>query len=123
MLIGDRAWNIGNPWIEIEEVEIASCPLEESSTGVVYYETRGITFPGSGAVIATDLFKSKEEAIKEIERRKNKKKEEISNQIHSVEDLLNIMFASMYCAEYVDYEKIEVVKRKAKELLGMELKR
>lgn len=69
------------------------------------------------------MFKSKEEAIKEIERRKNKKKEEISNQIHNVEDLLNIMFASMYCAEYVDYEKIEVVKRKAKELLGVELKR
>lgn len=45
MLIGDRAWNIGNPWIEIEEVEIASCPFKESSTGVVYYETRGITFP------------------------------------------------------------------------------
>lgn len=123
MLIGDRAWNIGNPWIEIEEVEIASCPFEESSTGFVYYETRGITFPGSSAVIATDLFKSKEAAIKEIERRKNKRKEEISSQIHSVEDLLNVMFASMYCAEYVDYEKIEVVKNKAKELLGVELKR
>lgn len=123
MLIGDRVWNIGNHWIEIEEVEIASCPLKESSTGVVYYKTRGITFPGSSVAIATDLFKSKEEAIKEIERRKNKKKEEISNQIHSVEDLLNIMFASMYCAEYVDYEKIEVVKRKAKEFLGVELKR
>ena len=123
MFIGERAWNIGNPWIEIEEVEIASCPFKESSTGVVYYETRGITFPGSSAVIATDLFKSKEETIKEIERRKNKKKEEISNQIHSLEDLLNVMFASMYCTEYVDYEKIEVVKRKAKELLGVELKK
>lgn len=123
MLIGDRAWNIGNPWIELEEIEIASCPFEESSTGAVYYETRGITFPGSSVSIATDLFKSKEEASKEIEKRKKKRVEEISNQIHSVEDLLNIMFASMYCAEYVDYEKIEVVKRKAKELLGMELKR
>ena len=123
MFIGDRAWNIGDPWIEIEEVEIASCPFEESSTGVVYYKTRGITCPGSGAAIATDLFKSKEAAIKEIERRKNKRKDEISSQIHSVEDLLNVMFASMYCAEYVDYEKMEVVKCKAKELLGVELKR
>ena len=77
MLIGDRAWNIGDPWIEIEEVEIASCPFEESSTGVVYYKTRGITFPGSSAAIATDLFKSKEAAIKEIERRKIRKRRNI----------------------------------------------
>lgn len=123
MLIGERAWNIGNPWIELEEIEIASCPFEESSTGVVYYETRGITFPGSSVAIATDLFKSKEEASKEIEKRKKKRVEEISNQIHTVEDLVNVMFASMYCAEYIDYEKIESVKRKAKELLGVELKR
>lgn len=123
MLIGDRAWNIGNHWIEIEEVEIASCPFVENSTGVIYYETRGITFPGNSAAIATDLFKSKEAAIKEIERRKNKRREEISSKIHNVEDLLNIMFSSMYCGEYADYAKIEVVKRKAKELLGVELKR
>ena len=34
-----------------------------------------------------------------------------------------MMFQSMYCEEYTNYEKIEVAKNKAKELLGVELKR
>lgn len=123
MLLGDRAWNVGNHWIEIEEVEIASCPFVDNSTGVVYYEIRGITVPGNSIALATDLFKSEEEALAELEKRKNKDIDKISKRINTVEDLLNMMFQSMYCEEYTNYERIEVAKRKAKELLGVELKR
>ena len=40
-----------------------------------------------------------------------------------MQDLLNMMFESMHCEEYTDWNKIEVAKRKSKELLGVELKR
>lgn len=121
--IGDRAWNIGNPWVEIEEVEIKTKPIECLNNNTFYYRIKEIGFPGIYAAKENDLFKTKEEAIKENERRNNKRTEKILNEIHSVPDLLNMMFQSMYCDEYTNYEKIEVAKRKAKELLGVELKR
>ena len=121
--IGERVWNIGSNWIELEEVEIVSQPAMEVNKEFVYYKIKGIDFPGTSATKETDLFKRKEEAIKEIKRRKNERVEKISNEIYTVEDLLNMMFESMHCEEYTDWEKIEVAKRKSKELLGVELKR
>lgn len=119
---GSHVWNIGSNWIELEEVEIVSQPVVEANKGFVYYEIKGIDFPGISAAKETDLFKTKEEAIKEIERRKNERVEKISNGIHTVEDLLRMMFECMHCEEYTDWNKIEVAKRRAKDLLGIELK-
>lgn len=118
--IGDRAWNIGNYWVEIEEVEIASELKEEN--GIHYYKTKGITVLGSSGAKVEDLFRTKEEAMTELSRRKKREIEKNSSEINSVQDLLNMMFNCMHCEEYTDWEKIEVAKRKSKELLGVELK-
>lgn len=68
--IGDRAWNIGNYWVEIEEVEIASELKEEN--GIHYYKTKGITVLGSSGAKVEDLFRTKEEAMAELSRRKKR---------------------------------------------------
>lgn len=119
--IGDRAWNIGSCWIELEEVEIVSDL--KGSNSVFYYETKGITVAGVSCAKEEDLFYTKEEALAELSRRKNQVINEISSEVNSVEDLLNMMLECMYCEEYTDWNKIEVAKRKAKELLGVELER
>lgn len=117
--IGDRAWNIGGCWIELEEVEIAS-ELKESN-GVFYYETKGVTVPGISMARESDLFYTEEEALAEINIRIENEVEKISSEVNSVEDLLKMMIDCMYCEEYTNWNKIEVARRKAKELLEVEL--
>lgn len=120
--IGDKVWHIGNMWVGLEEVEIDS-ELMEGHNGILYYKTKGITVLGSSGAKVEDLFRTKEEAMAELSRREKREIEKISSEVNSVEDLLNMMFNCMHCEEYTDWNKIEVAKRKAKELLGVELKR
>lgn len=87
-----------------------------------YCKVQSLTFGGSWNVRLSDIFETEQAAKNEIVRRAELKKIEIANGIHSVEDLLRMMFEAMSNAEeYTDYERLAVAKEKAKELLGIEL--
>lgn len=120
--IGDRAWN-GICGDCAEEVIIISDELK-SESGDLYYAIRDVEdvdseFPSF--VFASRLFRTEEEAIVENKRRKKEALEKACDSIHDVSDLVKMMYIGLYSNKNANQGRIEIAKRKAKELLDIEL--
>ena len=120
--IGDRAWN-GIYGDYAEEVIIILDELK-SESGDLYYAIRDVEdvdseFPSF--VFASRLFRTEEEAIVENKRRKKEALEKACDSIHDVSYLVKMMYIGLYSNKNANQGRIEIAKRKAKELLGVEL--
>ena len=88
-----------------------------------YAKLNDLTTVGSTARPFSKLFRSEEECKISMSEEKESVIEEYSKEITSVRELLLFMYSHRVCLceEYTDWEAREVCKRKAKELLGMNL--
>ncbi len=109
--IGDKVFHIGNAYIPIDYVEILAKPDEEKP----YYKIRSLDFGGTYGGLPDDLFYDRELATSKLKERELHRQKEISKDIKSVGDLLQMMYECMFCEEYTDYDKIMVARQKAKE--------
>lgn len=116
--VGDKVFHIGNAYIPIDYVEILAKPDEENHQ---YYKIRSFDFGGTYGGLPDDLFYDRELAVKKLKERELSRQKDISKDIKSVGDLLQMMYECMFCEEYTDYDKIAVAKQKAKDLCGVEL--
>lgn len=71
----------------------------------------------------TDIYPSKDEAIKHINRKQSDRIDKIASKITNVEQLVKFMFDNniSHCEEYTDWTARKAVIKKAKELLNLNL--
>jgi len=105
-------WHIG------EKCEILTKQVYYSDDK--YYEVHSVDNYGTFSCNNKNIFANKNEAIGAYNENRNIKKENYKSNISTISDLIKFAVKNMYCEEYTDYPAIEVVKDKAKELLGVE---
>ena len=111
--LNNRYWYIST--YNIEEVEV----LEKYDKSC---KIHCITSYGTCHALYENIFRTKEEAIAEGQRRSKERENKISAEIKNPEDLFKMMLNAMYAEEYTDWEKISVAKEKIKEYFGIDIK-
>lgn len=105
-------------YTDIEKCKIVGYHKNEKTD---YYEVESISNIGNFGCMLSNVFMTEEEAKKEYKNRNEAYKKDLADKIKTPEDLLKLMLQNMHGEEYTDYEAIEVVKTKAKELLNINL--
>lgn len=114
---GDTVWKIGDAYLPLEEILIVEEPILTDEGK--FYKYKSISHYGTSYANENDLFKTRKEAIMELELRDNTEVEKVAENINSIEDLVKMMYVRMDTLD--DCIQKEVAKSKAKEYLGIEL--
>lgn len=93
----------------------------KETNGMYYYEVSGIDIRGSFVCRISDMFLTKDDALEDYNKKSKNQVEEYKSNINSLEDLLRLAVSNMYAEEYTNYEAIQAVKERSKELFGIEL--
>lgn len=86
-----------------------------------YLNVKSISGIGSFQCNINNMFLTEEEAIQSYTEKNQKQLEEYKSNINSLEDLIRFAISNMYGEEYTDYEAIQAVKERSKELFDIEI--
>lgn len=121
LTIGDIVWIYNNGFgLKIQQVKITSELMTQND--IKYYEFDSITSSGSFCAEIKHIFLTKKEAEEYALKLKNEKYKKMADNVNEVEDIIRLAYKHMFSDEYTNWEAIEVVRNKTKELLGIDLK-
>ena len=99
----------------------AACPTGILyHSGAVYIHVKGITVPGTHSILLNSLYEHREDCEQEKAQADANWREQMSDSIQSVEDLVCFCFRYMTGEAAEDYEAREIAREKA-ELFGITL--
>lgn len=95
--------------------------IKFNNDGTFYYNVSGIDIRGIFGCRIYDMFLTEEQALDDYNYRSKFQLRKYKSNINSLEDLLKFAISKMYVEEYTDYDAIQAIKERSKELLNIEI--